>query len=422
MTVAWSGPYVTMLLADFGAEVIRVENPWIFPTSTRGVFPRPTKESVAEATNLNMSGYPDLDPGDRPWNRSAIFNWHGRNKRSMTLDLRKDKGREMFLRLVEVSDVLVENHSPHTLDGLNLGYEQLSERNPAFVALRMPSGGLSGPYRSLIGMGSSFEGLVGLRSLRGFPGTAPEDAPMSLQMDAASGAGAFAVMAALRRRRIEGTGSLIDFAQVENLAHHIGEYVTASAGGVEVEPLGNRDPRFAPQGVYPCAGGERWVAISVGSDEAWASLRTLLGEPRWAADPRLETLAGRHSLHDSLDEHIAQWTEHLDPYDVFHRCQAVGVAAAPVADEADLYADPWLAHRQYFRPLTSPHTGTHDYPSHALRWNGPPLKWERGSPGLGDDNEYVYKDILNVTSEEYEELLRDGHISSDYLDPDGRSL
>jgi crotonobetainyl-CoA:carnitine CoA-transferase CaiB-like acyl-CoA transferase len=133
LTVAWSGPYVTMLLADFGAEVIRVENPWVFPTSTRGVFPRPPKEVVAGATNLNMSGYPDLDPGERPWNRSAIFTWHSRNKRSMTLDLRKESGREIFLRLVDVSQVLVENNAPATLGRLGIDPELLLARNERFA-------------------------------------------------------------------------------------------------------------------------------------------------------------------------------------------------------------------------------------------------------------------------------------------------
>ncbi len=113
----------------------------------------------------------------------------------------------------------------------------------------------------------------------------------------------------------------------------------------------------------------------------------------------------------------------MDRYEVFHRCQAEGVPAAPVMDEADAYADPQLQHQGFFRPLHSPHTGDHLYPAHAVRWTGPPLQWERGAPGLGDDNEYVYKDILKLTDAEYEELQREGvHISQDFLDSDGRPL
>lgn len=423
MTVAWSGPYVTMLLADLGAEVIRVENPWIFPTSTRGVFPRPTTEAVSAATNLNMSGYPDLDPGERPWNRSAIFNWHARNKRSMTLDLRKDAGKELFLRLVDLSDVLVENNAPNTLDRLGLGHDVLVERNPRVVVLRMPSGGLDGPYRDLIGFGSSFEGMVGLRSIRGLPETPPEAAPMSLHMDAAAGTtGAFGVMMALRRLRREGRGGLVELAQLENLVHHIGEIVIGAAAGERIEPNGNRDPLHAPQGAYRCAGEDRWVVISVGTDEEWAGLRRVMGDPSWAADDRFADQQGRWAAHDELDERIGAWTALLDRNEVFHRCQTQGVPAAPVTDEADLHADPQLRHRGFFRPMASPHTGEHDYPAHAVRWTGPPMRWDRGAPGLGDDNEYVYKELLKVTDDEYEALRREGHISADYLDPEGRPL
>ena len=423
ITVAWSGPFTTMFLADLGAEVIRVENPWAFPSSTRGVSPRPTPEAVGAANNLNMSGYPDLDPGERPWNRSAVFNWHGRNKRSATLDIRKPSGRDMFLRLVEVSDVVVENNPPKLLDALDLGYEQLAQRNPSLVVLRMPAGGLTGPYRDFVGFGGSFEGLVGLRSFRGYPTTSPENAPGSLHMDTASGAtGAFALLAALRRRRRTGQGALIDLSQLENLVQQIGEIVIAGAQGIVCGPTGNRDDRHAPQGVYPCAGEDRWVAISVASDDEWCALKHLMGNPAWAEDPKFSTADGRMADHDELDLRISGWTEDLDRYDVFHLCQAAGIAAAPVMDEADLYADPQLAHLGFFRPLESPHTGRHTYPASPLRWSGPSLRWERASPGLGDDNEYVYREVLKLTDDEYQALATDGHLSNDYLDRQGQPL
>jgi crotonobetainyl-CoA:carnitine CoA-transferase CaiB-like acyl-CoA transferase len=423
ITVAWSGPFTTMLLADLGAEVVRVENPWAFPSSTRGVYPRPTPAAVAAANNLNMSGYPDLDPGERPWNRSAVFNWHGRNKRSATLDIRKPSGRELLLRLLEVCDVLVENNPPKLLDALDLGYEQMAGRNPGLVVLRMPAGGLTGPYRDFVGFGGSFEGLVGLRSFRGYPTTSPEGAPGSLHMDTAAGAtGTFAVLAALRRRRRSGQGALIDLSQLENLVQQTGEYVMAGARGVDFGPTGNRNDRHAPQGVYPCAGEDRWVAISVGSDEEWHALMRVMGDPAWADDATFSALSGRMASHDDLDERISAWTEQMDRYDVFHRCQAAGIAAAPVMDEADLYADPQLAHIGFFRPLESPHTGRHSYPAHPLRWSGPPLRWDGAAPGLGDDNDYVFRQLLGLTEDEYEQLAAEGHLSQDYLDREGNQL
>ncbi len=424
MTMAWSGPYATMFLGDYGAEVIRVENPWVFPAATRGAFARPSAETVAAATVNTVAGYPDLDPGERPWNRNAMFNWHARNKRSMTLDVRTASGQDLFLRLVEASDVLVENHPARMLDGLGFGYERLAEHNPRLVVLRMPAGGLTGPYRDYVGFGHGFEGLAGLKSIRGFPGTAAEDTPMSLHMDAASGAaGAFAVMLALRRQRQTGQGSHIDLSQIENLVQHIGETVMVSGSAASIGPTGNRDGRHAPQGVYPCAGDERWVVVSVEGDEEWDGLRRAMGQPEWANDQRFATVAGRMAAQDELDTAISRWTKPMDRYEVFRRCQAEGVPAAPVMDEADAYSDPQLQYWGFFRPLDSPHTGHHLYPAHAVRWTGPPLRWERGAPGLGDDNEYVYKHILNLTDAEYEELEREGvHISQDFLDSEGHSL
>ncbi len=119
---------------------------------------------------------------------------------------------------------------------------------------------------------------------------------------------------------------------------------------------------------------------------------------------------------------MSVWTSQLDRHDVFHRCQDAGVAAAPVIDEADAYADPQLRHREFFRPLTSPHTGEHEYPAHVVRWTGPALRWRRAAPGLGEDNEYVYQELLGLTDEEYAGLRDEGHISLDYLDPQGRPL
>jgi crotonobetainyl-CoA:carnitine CoA-transferase CaiB-like acyl-CoA transferase len=423
LTVAWSGPYTTMLLADLGAEVIRVENPWAFPSSTRGVYPRPTPEAVAAANNLNMSGYPNLEPGKRPWNRSAVFNWHGRNKRSATLDIKKPSGRELLLRLIGASDMLVENNPPKLLEALGLDFEQMAARNPSLVVLRMPAGGLTGPYRDFVGFGGNFEGLVGLRSFRGYPTTSPENAPASLHMDTASGAtGTFAVLAAVRRRLRTGQGALIDLSQLENLAQQIGEFVIAGAQGADVGPTGNSDDRHAPQGVYRCAGEDRWVAISVGSDDEWRALTHLMGDPAWAENSTLSGLPGRMAAQHELDQYISAWTAGKDRYDVFHRCQAVGIAAAPVMDEADLYDDPQLAHIGFFRPLESPHTGRHSYPAHPLRWSGPALRWDRASPGLGDDNEYVFRQLLGLTETEYQNMAAEGHLSKDYLDREGSPL
>ena len=422
MTVVWAGPYTTMLLGDLGADVIRVDNPWIFPSATRGVLPRPTKEMVAEMGGI-FGGYPDADPGPRPWNRVSLFTAHARNKRSITLDLRKELGREALLRLVEHCDVLVENNSVDLLDKLGLGWDALRERNPRLVMVRMPSVGLDGPYRGYLGFGVNFEALCGLGSLRGYPDADYSENESVYHMDAASGsAGAFATLMALRRRERTGTGELVELAQSENMLNNIGELlIDAARTGTQHRTIGNRHPTRAPQGCYPCRGDDQWAVISVGDDEQWTALRSVMGEPEWAADPALATGAGRREHHDAIDEGVAAWTAPLTATEVFTTCQAAGIPAAPVLHELETLADPHLRSRGMFRPNGNDELGTHEYPTHVWRWDGPELAWGP-LPTLGAHNRAVLQGVAGLSDEEYAALEADGHLSEDYLAADGSPL
>ncbi len=426
LTVVWAGPFATMLLADLGAEVIRVDNPWIFPTATRGSVPRPPRALVPEMGPL--SSYPDDDPGARPWNRHSMFSAHSRGKLGATLDLRRADGVEAFLQLVERSDVVVENNSARVLDQLGLGWDVLSARNPRIIAVRMPPMGLSGPYRDWLGFGAHFEALCGLTSLRGYTDLDPSSTGPVFHMDPATGAaGALATLLALRRRERSGRGCLVELPQSENLIQHIGEFmIDADRTGRVHGPGGNRHPTRAPQGCYPCAApdgtpgpaADRWAVISVGDDAQWAGLGRALGQPAWAGDDRFATAAGRRAHHDELDALVASVTTTMQPYDVFHRCQAEGVAAAPVLDEPGCYAEPHLAARGAFRDNGSVDLGTHRFPGHLWRWDGPELRWGPLSR-LGADNEHVMRDVLGVDDEGWQRLDAAGHLSCDYLAPDG---
>jgi crotonobetainyl-CoA:carnitine CoA-transferase CaiB-like acyl-CoA transferase len=422
MTVVWAGPYATLLLGDMGADVIRVDNPWIFPSATRGVLPRPPKELITEIGGI-FGGYPDGEPGERPWNRIALFNAHARNKRSVTLDLRKELGRETLLRLAEHCDVMIENNSVDLIDKLGIGWDALHARNPRLILLRMPSAGLSGPYRDFLGFGVNFEALCGLGSLRGYLDADPSENESVFHMDAASGsAAAFVTLAALRRRDRTGVGEMIELSQSENMLNHIGELlIDAGRTGAVHGALGNRHRARAPQGCYPCQGEDAWVVLSVGDDAQWTALRSAMGEPDWAFDDRYATVTGRREHHDEIDERLAEWTSPQTPSEVFERCQAAGVPAAPVLHELDTLSDPHLRARGMFRVNGNDEIGRHEHPTHAWRWDGPELAW-KDLPVLGGDNEAVFKGVVGLTDDEYGALVDDGHISRDYLAPDGSSL
>jgi len=422
MTVVWAGPYTTMMLGDLGAEIIRVDNPYIFPSATRGLMPRPSAEMIADIGGI-FGGYPDADPGERPWNRMALFNAHARNKKSVTLDVRQDIGREAFLRLAAQCDVMVENNSVDLLDKLGIGWDELHQLNPRLILVRMPSVGLEGPYSRYLGFGVNFEALVGLGALRGYADTDLSENDSVFHMDAASGsAGAFAVMAALRRREQTGIGELVELSQSENMLNHIGEMIIeADVAGVAHDKIGNRHPHRAPQGVYRSKGEDAWVAISVGDDSEWAGLAKAADNPEWMSDERFSTAEGRRTHHDEIDQYITQWTTALSAYEVFHRCQQNQVPAAPVLHELETFEDEHLKARSLFRSNGNDDTGEHLHASHIWRWDGPDMKWGK-LPVLGGDNESVFKQIAGLSDNEYQALVDGGHISGDYLDPGGNSL
>ena len=418
LTVVWAGPYATMFLGDLGAEVIRVDNPFIFPSATRGVLPRPPA-SMVEVIGGIFGGYPDADPGERPWNRVALFTAHARGKKSVTLDLRSEHGREAFLKLAEKCDVLIENNSAELLDKLGIGWEALHARNPRLIAIRMPSVGLDGPYRDYLGFGVNFEGLCGLTALRGYADLdASENEPV-FHMDAASGAaGAFAALAALRRREATGVGELVELSQSENMLNHIGELlIEASWTGEAHERLGNRDRVHAPQGVYPALGDDAWLAVSIQDDDQWDRFCSLIS----ADDLRGLSLSERRQRHDELDARIAEWTAQRSPSQGFVSAQEAGVPAGPVMHELDSLADPHFRARDLFKPSGSTELGTHDYPAYAWRWDGPEQAWGP-IPLLGEHNEDVLRRVGGLSEAEIAALRADGQLSADYLGPDGKSL
>ncbi len=416
LTTVWSGPFATMLLADLGAEVIRVENPWILPPTTKGYEPRPTIANPGFLGSLYGPGVPDRP--DRPWNRHAMNNTLARNKLSCTIDTRRPEGRELLLRLAEKSDVFIDNFKAGSLDRIGIKTSELQARNPRLLVVRMPATGLTGDWSGYTGFGAQFDGLTGMLWLCGHLDSELVTSPGTTYMDAASGPGAaFATVAALRYRAGTGRGQFVEFDQSENILNHLGDVFVDCQLGVAARRWGNRDPWRAPQGIYPCGGEEQWLAISVGDDEAWRALAAVIGRPELGRDPRFADVGERRRHHDDIDAILAAWTAGRSSLDAFHALQRAGVAAGPLLDDALFGADPHLRHRAWQQPLHSLDVGTHPHPGPPFR--GVPLAWRRGSPVLGQDNEYVYKEVLGVSDEEFEEYGRDRMLAEDYLDPQG---
>ena len=415
-TVVWAGPYATMMLADYGAEVIRVESLQHFPSATRGLVPRPPAALLANATHL-LAGYPDWEPGERPWNRHPMFNFHARNKLSMTVDLTRPEGHDIARRLVTLSDVIVENNSLGVMARLGLDYDTVREWKPDIIYVAMPSFGCTGPYRTFQGFGSNVEALCGLTAIRGYADLALRASTPVYYMDAASGAGAaFAVLCALHYRQRTGQGQFIDFAQAENMLPHIGEFfMDAAMNGRDAAPMGNHHPAMAPHNCYPCQGEDTWLVIAVATDAEWQRLYHALGNPTWATAKKFATLPSRLQHQDELDSHLAAWTATQDARTAMEHLQAHGVAAGMVFSEPEAYADPHLQARGFFETVTHRECGTHRYPGMLWKMSKTPGNIRSAACCLGEHNDYVYRELLGMSDTEITRLRQEGHIGESYV-------
>ena len=406
-----------MHLAEWGAEVIRVESLQHFANATRGLMARPSPEIVAaQAVSTAGLGYPDDEAGERPWNRSSAFNHHSRNKRSMTVDLSRPEGQEVFERLVAVSDGLIENNLPQNIERQGVTWERLSAINPRFIMLRMPGYGLEGPYRSLRSMGMHMEAFSGHPAIRSYPGLSLEYIPLGVPSDAAGGAGAaFSFTMGLRYRDRTGRGLLIEQATTENFVPLIGEFVLDyGMNGRIREQMGNNDVWMAPHNAYPCQGLDRWVAIAVRDEAEWRRLCEAMRREDLADDPRFADMPARLANRAELDALIAEWTAPRDRYWIMHRLQRVGVPAAPVMTEADVYENPHHAARGFLREIPHPETDTYRQVGRAWRASATPEPSWRHAPLLGQDNAYVYRELLGFSDADYRRFEQLGHIGDTY--------
>lgn len=410
LTVVWSGPGATALLGDLGAEVIRVEGN---DRLSRQVSAKVTKESIA-ATGYHGGTYPDKDPGARPYDRSAVFNWHARNKLAVSMNLDTPEGHEAFLDLVRISDVLVENNTNGVLEKLGIGHERLLEVNPRLVVARMPPLGMTGPMSGYLGYGPNFNSLVGIAAMDGYEGEEPDTAGENYHMDEAAPAGvAFAVTAALWDRESTGRGGLVEVAQAENVLVEIGEFfLDRQLNDRDPEVLGNTDPH-ALQDVFATADADRWIAVTVRDDRDWAAITDALGLDDVGALGH--DAEGRRTHSRAIRERIAAWCATRPVDEAVATLVAARVPAAEVMSEPRLLDDPHLAARGWFRERHHPSVGTHRYPGHPWRTDDFELAWGRPLPGFGEDNEYVYLTLLGRTREEYDDLVARGLVTDHQL-------
>ncbi len=375
----WAGSYGTRYLADFGAEVIKVES---------AKFPerRPHSPDYAEIN---------------------------RNKRFITLDFQTTEGQALLKRLVAISDVVVENFSPRVMAKYGFNYERLVEVRPDIIMVSMPGFGHHGPHRDFASYGGPLMAYTGMALLWGYTDS-PLDAHSKIAHPdyIASGTLALSVLAALHHRARTGEGQFIETAQVEGTAAAMEvAFLDYFANGRVATSTGNRDPNAVPQGCYPCRGEDAWCVLSCATEAQWRTLAKMIGDDDLASSPRFDTAAKRWQQHDELDDLIGAWTQQYTPHQAMLMLQNAGVPAGAVQTGEDLWRDRHLRARDFIVALDHPEPGRLEHPGMTVRLHDTPGQVLRPAGRLGEDNEAVFRGLLGLTADDYTRLVKDGVIA-----------
>jgi crotonobetainyl-CoA:carnitine CoA-transferase CaiB-like acyl-CoA transferase len=378
------GPITIKYLADYGAEVIKIES------NTRPDLIRwapPWRHAV-----------PDLDT-------SQFFANYNTNKLGITLDLSKPPARDLVKELVKSADLVAESFSPRAMRHWGLDYPALRDIKPDLVMFSTCQQGQTGPHAGFVGIGNLLAAICGFYQITGYEGEAPMPIYGAYTDFIVPRLAISAIVAALDHRRRTGQGQYIDLSQYETSLHFLSPLLLDyEINGRIASRRGNRDSQAAPHGAYRCKGEDRWCAIAVCTDTHWQAFCEVLGHPDWTHSPACATRLQRLRHAAQLDHYVEGWTKTQEAADVMHRLQAAGVPAGIVYRCSDLYNDPQLKHRGYFVELEHPAMGRTPYDGLQHRLSRTPGVL-RPAPLMGQHNNYVLQELLGLSAAEVERLI-----------------
>ncbi len=409
---AWVGvgPIVSKYLADHGAEVIRVESS-TYPEALRRAGPFPN-----DVPHVDGSGY------------YANFN---SSKLGMTVNLKHERGPELAKRLIAECDVVTESFTPGTMARFGMDYESLRAIRPDVIMISMPLYGQTGPWSSYMGYGHVLQAAAGFNHMTGWEDGPPIGTGVAYTDFLVPHFAAVALIAALDYRRRSGIGQHIDFSQMEAGVQGLWTAILDwTANGHEQIRLGNHDAEAAPHNAYKCRDG-RWVAVACATEKHWEGLKAALGRPEWCDMDRMRRRWQRINEQKEIDRHLGFWFEDYTRLDdesefqteegidappirkftttqVVELFQSFGVPCGIVQSAEDMHADPQLAHRGHYVKLEHSYMGLRTYDTPAFQLSATPANLTKAAPCLGEDNEYVYKEIIGLGDDEFVELLADG--------------
>ena len=373
-----AGPYATRILADFGAEVIKVQ------------------PFLPESADKFSQGY---------------YNTWNRNKLGITLNMSRPEGLGMAKKLVKISDAVVENFSPRVMANWGLDYPELKKLKADIILLSLSVMGHSGPWRDYTGFGPTVQAFSGITYLTSYPGQPPLGIGYSYSDHVAALYASLSLLGALEYRRRTGEGQYIDLSQTEAMTSLLSEEIMEyTLNHREIKPAGNSSSSCAPQGIYPCLGEDKWCAIAVSTSEEWEGFKRGIGNPAWINASRFATMADRLANVDALDSLIQGWTREHASEEITIILQREGVPAGPVRSAADLANDPQLQSRGFFRELEHPTLGKIFADANPIRLSENPAEYRNAAPTNGQDNDYVYCQLLGLSEEEVKGLRQENII------------
>jgi benzylsuccinate CoA-transferase BbsF subunit len=403
-----AGPFATKLLAAFGAEVIKIE-------------------SSTKLDGMRWMG--PRKPGVEPtYNISGMYNNFNPGKLGITLNMNHPKGVEIAKKLISMSDIVIENFMPGTMEGWGLGYDELVKISPNIIMVSMPVMGKTGPYSHWRSVGTGILAMAGINSVTGNPDRPPIGTGLIAWCDWTANPyhAVAAIMSALHYRRNTGKGQFIEIAQLESTVCWMGTAILDYTVNKRIQTsMRNRSPYAAPHGIYRCRSenreveytpmpdaeperrkkDERWCAISIFSDQEWKAFCNVIGNPPWTKEARFATLLSRKENEDELDRYVGEWTKERSPEEVMMLMQQAGIAAGVVQDGEDLARDPQLKARGFYVWREHPEAGLIAHDGMTFTLSNTPGEIRRTAPLLGEHNEYVYKEILGFSEDEVNQLI-----------------
>jgi benzylsuccinate CoA-transferase BbsF subunit len=381
-----NAPQTTLWLAAMGAEVIKVESR-VYPDIMR-VMP----------TGGPADGIAGLE-------RNATYHWLNYGKKACTINLATERGRELAHELIRQSDLVVESYKAADISKFKLDWETVHSLNPQAVLLSISLVGRTGPTRGWVGWGPMANGFNGFVHASGWPGGPPRQISVGWPDFQVGNVLGFLALAALWRARRTGEGEWIESGMSEVVASMLPEwFIDYSMNQRDNGRIGNDDDVAAPHGTYPCTGADEWIAIAVTDDAEWRGLCRTLGEPEWCQSPGYGSQLGRWRNRKALDTDVASATVSREKYELFHSLQSYGVPAAPVVKVPEFVTEPQLVARNYFWEMNHPEVGRRQVAGIPVQMSRVGAYRYTTPPVLGQDNAYVYSEILGLSDSEIADL------------------